>query len=83
MNRKYLNMHIDQATPKKISKREKIILTIESIAIVMLFIFFIFLFLISDIIENYFLGVLQWDYIFTFIKITCEIVQTMAFLQKI
>ena len=57
MNRKYFNMHIDQATPKKISKREKIILTIESIAIVMLFIFFIFLFLISDIIENYFLGV--------------------------
>ena len=57
MNRKYLNMHIDQATPKKMSKREKIILTIESIAIVMLFIFFIFLFIISDIIENYFLGV--------------------------
>ena len=56
MNRKYLNMHIDQATPKKMRKREKIILTIESIAIVMLFIFFIFLFLISDIIENYFLG---------------------------
>ena len=56
MNRKYLNMLIDQATPKKMSKREKIILTIESIAIVMLFIFFIFLFLISDIIENYFLG---------------------------
>ena len=56
MNRKYLNMHIDQATPKKMSKREKIILTIESITIVMLFIFFIFLFLISDIIENYFLG---------------------------
>ena len=56
MNRKYLNMDIEQATPKKMSKREKIILTIESIAIVMLFIFFIFLFLISDIIENYFLG---------------------------
>ena len=56
MNRKYLNMHIDQATPKKMSIREKIILTIESIGIVMLFIFFIFLFLISDIIENYFLG---------------------------
>ena len=54
MNRKYLNMHIDQATPKKMSKREKIILTIESITIVMLFIFFIFL--ISDIIENYFSG---------------------------
>jgi cell division protein FtsL len=49
-------MHIDQATPKKMSRKEKIILTIESIAIVMLFIFFIFLFLISDIIENYFLG---------------------------
>ena len=57
MNRKYLNMHIDQATPKKMIKREKIILTIESIAIVMLFMFFIFLFIISDIIENYFLGV--------------------------
>ena len=62
MNKQNLNMHmikkhIDEATPKKMSKKEKIILTIESIAIVMLFIFFIFLFLISDIIENYFLGV--------------------------
>ena len=57
MNRKYLNMHIDQATPKKMTRKERLIFIIESIGIVMLFIFFIFLFLISDIIENYFLGV--------------------------
>ena len=61
MNRKYLNMqmikkHIDQATPKKMTRKERLIFIVESIAIVMLFIFFIFLFLISDIIENYFLG---------------------------
>jgi len=57
MNRKYLNMHIDKATPKKWTKKEKIILTIECLGIVSLFIFFIFLLLISDIIENYLLGV--------------------------
>ena len=61
MNKQNLNMHmikkhIDQATPKKITKKERLVFLIESIAIVMLFIFFIFLFLISDIIENYFLG---------------------------
>ena len=62
MNKQNLNMHmikkhIDQATPKKMTKKERLVFLIESIAIVMLFIFFIFLFLISDIIENYFLGV--------------------------
>ena len=62
MNKQNLNMHmikkhIDQATPKKLTKKERLVFIIESIAIVMLFIFFIFLFLISDIIENYFLGV--------------------------
>tara|TARA_Y100000592_G_scaffold56814_1_gene89129 strand:+ start:410 stop:598 length:189 start_codon:yes stop_codon:yes gene_type:complete len=62
MNKQNLNMHmikkhIDQATPKKMTKKERLVFIIESIAIVMLFIFFIFLFLISDIIENYFLGV--------------------------
>ena len=61
MNKQNLNMHmikkhIDQATPKKMTKKERLVFIIESIAIVMLFIFFIFLFLISDIIENYFLG---------------------------
>tara|TARA_R100000406_G_scaffold31014_1_gene20292 strand:+ start:356 stop:544 length:189 start_codon:yes stop_codon:yes gene_type:complete len=61
MNKQNLNMHmikkhIDQATPKKMTKKERLVFLIESIAIVMLFIFFIFLFLISDIIENYFLG---------------------------
>jgi len=61
MNKQNLNMHmikkhIDQATPKKMTKKESLVFLIESIAIVMLFIFFIFLFLISDIIENYFLS---------------------------
>ena len=56
MNKKLLKLHIDQATPKKITRKERLIFIIESIGIVMLFIFFIFLFLISDIIENYFLG---------------------------
>jgi len=61
MNKQNLNMHmikkhIDQATPKKMTRKERLIFIVESIAIVMLFIFFIFLFLISDIIENYFLG---------------------------
>ena len=61
MNKQNLNMHmikkhIDQATPKKMTRKERLIFIVESIAIVMLFIFFIFLFLISDIIENYFLS---------------------------
>ena len=57
MNRKYLNMHIDKATPKKWSRKEKLILTLEAITILLLFALFGFLFLISDILENYFLGV--------------------------
>ena len=61
MNKQNLNMHmikkhIDQATPKKMTKKERLVFLIESIAIVMLLRIFIFLFLISDIIENYFLG---------------------------
>ena len=56
MNRKYLNMHIDKATPKKWSKKEKLILTIEAIGIIFLFALFGFLFLISDILEAHLLG---------------------------
>lgn len=58
MNRKYLNMHIDQATPKKWTRKEKIILTIECLGIISLFLFFGFIFLISDVIENYLLGIM-------------------------
>ena len=56
MNRKYLNMHIDKATPKKWSRKEKLILTLESITILLLFALFGFLFLISDILEAHLLG---------------------------
>ena len=56
MNRKYLKMHIDNATPKKWTRKEKLVLTIECLGIISLFIFFGFLLLISDIIENYLLG---------------------------
>ena len=56
MNRKYLNMHIDKATPKKWTRKEKLVLTIECLGIISLFIFFGFLLLISDILENYLLG---------------------------
>ena len=46
MNRKYLNMHIDKATPKKWSKKEKLILTIEAIGIIFLFALFVLLLLL-------------------------------------
>lgn len=56
MNRKYLNMHIDQATPKRFTRKEKIILTIECIGIVVLTVCLILMLSISDIIESYLLS---------------------------
>lgn len=53
MNRKLLNMHIDNATPKKWTKKEKIISILECLLILILTTTFIFLLSISDIIEGY------------------------------
>ena len=61
MNKHNLNMnmikkHIDKATPKKWSRKEKLILTLETITILLLFALFGFLFLISDILEAHLLA---------------------------
>ena len=53
MNRKLLNMHIDNATPKKWTRKEKIISILECLLILILTTTFIFLLSISDIIEGY------------------------------
>jgi hypothetical protein len=53
MNRKLLNMHIDNATPKKWTRKEKIISMLECLLILILTTTFIFLLSISDIIEGY------------------------------
>ena len=53
MNRKLLNMHIDDATPKKITKHERNRFILECLFILILTIVFIFLLSISDIIDGY------------------------------
>ena len=53
MNRKLLNMHIDNATPKKWTRKEKIISMLECLLILILTTTLIFLLSISDIIEGY------------------------------
>jgi len=53
MNRKLLNMHIDDATPKKITKYERNRFILECLFILILTIVFIFLLSISDIIDGY------------------------------
>ena len=53
MNRKLLNMHIDNATPKKWTRKEKIISMLECLLILILTTTLIFLLSISDIIERY------------------------------
>tara|TARA_R100001510_G_scaffold53058_1_gene54308 strand:- start:2220 stop:2393 length:174 start_codon:yes stop_codon:yes gene_type:complete len=57
MNRKLLNMHIDNATPKKWTRKEKIISMLECLLILILTTTLIFLLSISDIIEGYLMSV--------------------------
>jgi len=57
MNRKYLNMHIDEATPKKLSRKDKLILSIECLGIIVLSICLITALSFSDIIESYLLSI--------------------------
>ncbi len=53
MNRKLLNMHIDDATPKKFTKYERIRFISECLLILVMITTFIFLLSISDIIDGY------------------------------
>lgn len=53
MNRKLLNMHIDDATPKKFTKYERIRFISECLLILVMITTFIYLLSISDIIDGY------------------------------